>query len=96
MKTTQQWGFRGANDIDIVLNQVRVYHDNVYADNVVSKFGYLRSFFSPYHSKIIADIANKNLPQVGTEKFKTGSLICKVNLKFLRSADTFTVIQLSL
>ena len=34
-KTTQQWRFRVANDI--VLNQVGIYHDRVYADNVVSK-----------------------------------------------------------
>ena len=36
-KAAQQWSLRVANDI--VLNQVPVYHERVYADNVVSKFG---------------------------------------------------------
>ena len=34
-KATQKWSFRAANDI--VLNQVRVYHERVYAENVLSK-----------------------------------------------------------
>ena len=41
-KRTQQWSFRVAHDI--VLNQVRVYHERMYADNVVSKFWFVRSF----------------------------------------------------
>ena len=32
----QQWSFRVAHDT--LLNQVRVYHEVVYADNVVGEF----------------------------------------------------------
>ena len=42
-KATQQCSFRVA--YDIVLNQVGVYHERVYADNVVSKFWFVRFFF---------------------------------------------------
>ena len=45
-KATQQWSLCVANDI--VLNQVGVYHETVYADNVVSKFGFMRSFSSQH------------------------------------------------
>ena len=41
-KATQQGSLCVANDI--VLNQVRVYHERMYADNVVSKFWFVRSF----------------------------------------------------
>ena len=44
-KAMQQWCFRVAKDI--VINQVRVYHERVYADNVVSKFWLMRSI--PLH-----------------------------------------------
>ena len=37
-KATQQWCLCVANANDIVLNQVSVYHERVYAYNVVSKF----------------------------------------------------------
>ena len=42
-KATQQWRLCGANDIK--LNQVGVYHEGVYADNVVSKFWFASTFF---------------------------------------------------
>ena len=41
-KTTQQGSVRVAKDI--VLNQVRVCHERVYKDNVVSKFRFVTSF----------------------------------------------------
>ena len=41
-KATQQWSFCVANDI--VLNQVGVYHERVYANKVVSKFWFVRPF----------------------------------------------------
>ena len=44
-KATQQWGRRVAND-SVVFNQVRVYHERVYADNVVSKLWFVWSFSS--------------------------------------------------
>ena len=40
-KATQQWSPRVANDI--VLNQVCVYDERVYADNVVSKHWLVKS-----------------------------------------------------
>ena len=42
-KATQQWSLCVTNDI--VLNQVGGYHERVYADNVVSKSRFVRSFF---------------------------------------------------
>ena len=45
-KTTQQWSPCVANDI--VLKQVSVYHERVYAYNVVRKFWFVRSFFSQH------------------------------------------------
>ena len=41
-----QWSFCVANDI--LLNQVGVYHERVYADNVVSKFWFVSSFSSQH------------------------------------------------
>ena len=72
---------------DIVLNQVRVYHERVYADNVVSKFWFERSFSSQRHPKFIAIIATENVAQIRTKECK--SFICKVNLNFLRSWGHF-------
>ena len=43
-KATQQWSLCVTNDI--VLNQVCVYHERVYAYNVVSKLRFVRSFSS--------------------------------------------------
>ena len=47
-KATQRGSRRVANDI--VLNQVRVYHERVYADKVVSKFWFVRSSSSQHYS----------------------------------------------
>ena len=47
-KAKQRWVLRVISDI--AFNQVRVYHERVYADNVVSKFCFVRSFSSQYHS----------------------------------------------
>ena len=77
-KATQQWNLCVANDI--VVNQVGVYHERVYADNVVSKFWLLRSFSTQYYSKFITNITYENVSQIRTKGCKTRSFICKVNL----------------
>ena len=79
-KATQQWSLCVANDI--VLNQVCVYHEKVYADNVVSKFWFVRSFSSQHYSKFITNISSENLSQIRTKECKTGCFICKVNVNF--------------
>ena len=88
-KATQQWSFRVANDI--VLNQVVVYHERVYADKVVSKFWFVRSFSSQHYSKFINNITSEIVSQVRTKECKTGSFIFKVNLNFLRSSRHFKI-----
>ena len=65
-KTTQQWNLRRIAN-DFVFNQVRVYHDRVYADNVVSKFWFVRSFSSQHHSKFITKCTSENVFQFGTK-----------------------------
>ena len=82
-KATKQWSFCVANDF--VLNQVGVNHERVYADNVVSKFWFVRSFSSQQYSKFITNIFPENLSQIRTKESKTRSFICKVNLNLLRS-----------
>ena len=67
-KTTQQWGLRVAKDN--VFNQVRVYHERVYLDNVVRKVWFVRSFLSQHHSKFIANITFENVSQVRTKKMQ--------------------------
>ena len=86
-KATQQWSFCVANEI--VLNQVGVYHERVYADNVVSKFWFVRSFSSQHYSKFTTNITSGNVSQIRTEDCKTGSFICKVNLNFLPASRLF-------
>ena len=86
-KATQQWSLRVTNDN--VLDQVRVYHERVYADNVVSKFWFVRSFSSQHYSIFTPNITSENVSQIHTKKFKTRSFICKVNLNFLRSSGHF-------
>ena len=71
-KATQQWSFCVTNDI--VLNQVSVYDKRVYADNVVSKFCFVRSFSSQHYSKFITNITSENVSQIRTKECKTGSL----------------------
>ena len=58
-RATHQWNFRFANNI--VLNLVLVYHESVYADNLVSKFCFVRSFSSQHHSKFITNIATETV-----------------------------------
>ena len=72
-KTTQEWSLRVANDI--VLNQVSVYHERVYADNFVSKFWFVRSFSSQLHSEFIANIATGNVSQDRNKECKARSFI---------------------
>ena len=60
-KATQQWSLCVANDI--VLNQVCVYHERVYAYNVVCKVWFLRSFSSQNFSKFVTNITSKMCPR---------------------------------
>ena len=64
-KAAQQWSLCVANDI--VLNQVCVYHERVYADNVVSKIWFVRSFSSQHYSKFITNITSENVSQIRTK-----------------------------
>ena len=86
-EATQQWSLRVANDI--VLNQVRIYLARMYADNVVSKFRFVRYSSSQHYSKFITNITSGNVSQVRTKKCKTRSFICNVNFNFLRSSRHF-------
>ena len=86
-KGTQQWSLRDAKDI--VLNQVRVYHERVYANNVGNKFWFVRAFSSQHYTKLIIYITSENVSQIRTKKCKTRSFIWKVNLYFLRSSRHF-------
>ena len=86
-KATQEWCLRVTNDF--VLDQVGVYHERVYADNVVSKFWFVRSFSSQHYSKFITNITFENVSMIRIKECKTRSFICKVNLIFLRSSRHF-------
>ena len=98
-KTTQHWNFRGTNNF--VLNQVRVYHERVYVDNVLSKFCFVTPFSSKHHIKFIANNNSKTVSQFRTKESKTKFFICKVDVNFLSSSrssncDTVsTVVDLS-
>ena len=62
-KATQQWSLCVANDI--VLNQVGVNNETVYADDVVSKFWFVRTFFSQHYPKFITNITSeKSVPDL--------------------------------
>ena len=86
-KTTQQGSLCVANVI--VLNQVGVHHERVYADNVVSKFSIVGSFSSQHYSKFITNITCENVSQIRTKECKTRSFICKANLNCLRPSRHF-------
>ena len=86
-KATQQWGLLVI--IDIVLNKVRVYHEKVYMDKVVSKFWFVRSFSSQHYSKCNTNTTSKKVSQIGTKECKTRSFISEVYLKFLGSSRHF-------
>ena len=86
-KEIQHCNPRVANDI--VLNQVLVYHERVYADNVVSKFWFVRSFSSPHYSKFNTNLFSVIVSQIHTKECQTTSFICNVNFNFLRSGTHF-------
>ena len=86
-EATQQWSFRVSNNI--LLSQVRVFHERVYADNVVSNFWFARSFSSDRYSKFSTNITSENVSQIFTIEYKTRSFICELNLNFLRSSRHF-------
>ena len=92
-KVTEQWLSSVYSILcvakDIVLNQVGVYHEIVYADNDVSKLWFVRSFSSQHYSKFITNITSRNVSQIRTEECKTGSFIFTVNLNFLRFSRHF-------
>ena len=71
-KPTQQWSLCVANNIS--LNQVGVYHERVYADNVVSKFWFVRSFSSQPYSKFNTNIISENVSQIRIKECKTLNL----------------------
>ena len=91
---TQQWSLCVANDIG--LNQVNVYHERVYADKVVSKFWFVRSFSSQHYSNFITNITSVNVSQIRTKECKNGSSIFKGKSQFFCFfRDTLTLIQFS-
>ena len=80
-------GLRVGNDI--VLNQFRVYHERVYADNVVSYYWIVGSFSLQHHYNSFANIAPGNVSPVRTKEGKTRSFSCNVNPDFLSSTRHF-------
>ena len=86
LKATQQWSACVANDI--VLNDFCVYHERVYAYNVVSNFWFLGSFSTQHYSKSITDITSENVSQIRTKECKTRSFIGKVSLNFFAFFET--------
>ena len=86
-KATQQWGFLVANDT--VHNQDRVYHERVYADKVVTKVWFLRSFSSQHHCKFIANISFQKGVWHSYWEIQNHAFIFKVNLNFFRSSTQF-------
>ena len=86
-KATHHWSHCVANDI--VLNQVCVYLERVYAYNVSSKFWLVRSFSSQHYSKLFTNITSENVSLIRTTECKTRSFICKVNRNLLRSSKHF-------
>ena len=74
---------------DIVPSQVRVYHERFFADNIVCKFWFVRSFSCQQYSKVITNKTSENVSQIRTKECKTRSFICKVTLNFLRSWRKF-------
>ena len=72
----QQWDLRVA--YDIVTNQVHVYHERVYADDVVSNLWFVWSFTSQHHSQPVTNIASS----VRTKECKTRPFIRDLNFNF--------------
>ena len=79
-KTTQQRSLLFAHHF--VLNQVRVYHERVYADRFIVKIWFVRSFSSQQYSKFITDNTSERVSQILTKRCKSRSSFCKVNLNF--------------
>ena len=86
-KATQQWGCRVANDF--VFNEILVYHETVYADNVVSNFSFRRSSSPQHHSKFLANLTCENVFLVRYKQSKTRPFICMIIVKFLSSSRHF-------
>ena len=78
---TQHWSLGFVNDT--LLRQIRSYHEVVFADNVVKRFWFVRSFGSQHYSKFIDNISPENVSQVRTKECKTRSFICKLYFMFL-------------
>ena len=79
-KAAQQWRLCVAHII--VLNQVSVYHERMYADKVISKHWLVMSSSSQKYYEVLANIASKNVTQVRSEEGKIRSIILEVNLNF--------------
>ena len=86
-KATQQRSFHVANDI--VLNQVRVYHERVHADKVASSFWFVRCSSSQHYSKCNTNVNSEKASVLGFKNCKTRFFIRKLNLNFLRSSRHF-------
>ena len=64
-----------------VLNQVRVDQDGLYADNVLSKIWFGKSYSSQNLSNFLANFATEKVTQVQTTERTVRSFNSKVNLK---------------
>ena len=85
---TQQWSFCSTSIV--VLNQVCLYLERVYAHNVVSEFWFVSSFSSQHHAKSKDTSYYKYVPWVRNERSRTRFFIFQVNLFFLRSSIHFS------
>ena len=72
-KAAQQWNFCVAKDN--VLNQVRVYRERVYADKILRKNWFVRSFETQHYPKFIAKITSENVSELRTKNAKPGPSI---------------------
>ena len=93
-KATQQWSLCVANDI--VLNQVAVCHERVYADTVVSKLWFLRSFSPQHYSKFITNITSENVSQIRTKNARSDPSFARWVSVFCVLRDILTLIQFPL
>ena len=66
-----------------------LYVMRLYTDNDVGKFSFVKSFSSQHHSKNIRNNATKSLSHVRIKECKIRSIICQVNLNFLRSSSNY-------
>ena len=91
---TQQWSLCVA--IDIVLNQVGVYHERVYADNAVSKFWFVRSFPLNITPNSIPTLLPKMCPSSVLKNARPDLSFARWISTFFDFGDTLTLIQFSL